>query len=439
MPPTGPRSSGRPVLRRAELEASARVYARADAVIAVYGMGLTQHQLGVESVQMVVNLLLLRGNIGKPGAGICPVRGHSNVQGQRTVGITEKPDLVPRAKLKELYGFDPPAETGLNTVEACEAIVAGRIRAFVGLGGNFVRAVPETRLVEEAWGGMRLTVQIATKLNRSHLFHGEEAYLLPCLGRIEIDRQATGAQAVSMEDSTTCIHGSWGQVEPASPHLLSEPRIVAELAKAVLEPNPRIDWDAWVGDYARIREAIEATYPEPFKDFNKRLFKPGGFPRPIPARDRTWKTKTGKANFTVPTALTADGIDVYDRRPEVLRLITLRSNDQFNTTVYGYDDRFRGIRGTREVVLMNAADMVRLGLAEGEVVGLETAAEDGIERRVSGLRVTGYNVPEGCCAGYYPELNVLIPLWHHAKTSKVPAAKSVPVLVRKGAAAPGAG
>ncbi|MBM6592455.1 FdhF/YdeP family oxidoreductase [Microvirga pudoricolor] len=418
-------------LRRAEIEAAGRVYARSEAVIGVYGMGLTQHQLGVQTVQMLVNLLLLRGNIGKPGAGICPVRGHSNVQGQRTVGITEKPALVPNEKLKELYGFEPPQENGLNTVEACEAILKGEVLAFVGLGGNFVRAIPETRLMEEAWGRMRLTVQVATKLNRSHLVHGEIAYLLPCLGRIEYDRQATGEQAVSMEDSTTCIHGSWGQVEPASTHLLSEPRIVAELAKATLPPNPRIDWDAWVGDYARIRDAIEATYPDQFKDFNKRLFKPGGFPRPVAARYRTWKTETGKANFKVPEALTADGIDIYDKKPEALRLITLRSNDQFNTTVYGYDDRFRGIRGTRDVVLMNTADMQRFGLAEGDIVRLETAVDDGVERQVGGLRVTAYNVPEGCCGGYYPELNVLIPLWHYARESKVPAAKSVPVLVRR--------
>ncbi len=246
---------------------------------------------------------------------------------------------------------------------------------------------------------MRLTVQIATKLNRSHLFHGEVAYLLPCLGRIEIDRQATGAQAVSMEDSTTCIHGSRGPGRAGvAASALRAPDRRRSWRRRRSTPIPEVDWDAWVGDYARIREAIEATYPEPFKDFNKRLFKPGGFPRPIPARHRTWKTKTGKANFTVPTALTADGIDVYDRRPEVLRLITLRSNDQFNTTIYGYDDRFRGIRGTREVVLMNARrhGAARPGRGRGRRPGdrrggrgrasRERPAGDGVQRARRVLR-----------------------------------------------------
>jgi molybdopterin-dependent oxidoreductase alpha subunit len=419
-------------LTRGAMEAAAAVYAQCDAVLGIYGMGMTQHRAGVENVQMIVNLLLLRGNIGKPGAGICPVRGHSNVQGQRTVGITEKPELVPLDKLAEQYGFSPPREKGLNTVEACEGIIAGRVRAFVGLGGNFVRAVPEREQVEAAWRKLRLTVQIATKLNRSHLVHGEISYVLPCRGRIELDEQASGPQAVSMEDSTGCMHGSLGLHPPASPHLLSEPAIVAGIAKATLAPNPKVDWNGWVADYSRIRDAIAETYPDIFHDFNARMWQPGGFHRPLGPRQRKWPTKTGKANFIAPESLSEDeDIERPDDDRTILQLITLRSNDQFNTTIYGYDDRFRGIHGTRMVLLMHRNDIDRLNLRAGEIVALTTAAGDGVHREVRGLRVVAYDLPEGCCAGYYPECNPLIPLWHHAKGSKVPAAKAIPVRVEK--------
>jgi molybdopterin-dependent oxidoreductase alpha subunit len=420
-------------LSRQSLEAVATAYAASQRCLGIYGMGVTQHRNGVENVQMIVNLLLLRGNIGKPGTGVCPVRGHSNVQGQRTVGITEKPELVPNDKLRELYGFEPPQRKGLNTVEACEGILSGAVRAFVSLGGNFVRAVPDHGRIEPAWRRQRLTVQILTKLNRTCLIHGQVSYILPCLGRIEIDRQATGAQAVSTEDSTACIHGSKGQAHPAGPHLLSEVRIVAELAKASLAiANSRVDWDRWVGDYSLIRDAIERTYPKRFHDFNQRMFKPGGFHRPLAARERKWNTETGKANFIAPEGLSADP-DVESDDPRVLRMFTLRSNGQFNTTVYSHDDRFRGIYGTRHVILMHRDDMRRLELEEGDIVTASCAAErDGEEpRRVGGLRVTPYNVPPGACAGYYPECNPLVPLWHHAKGSKVPAVKSVPVRLVK--------
>ncbi len=418
-------------LTRTALAQAARTYGRARSAMGVYGMGLTQHCMGVETVQVLVNLLLLRGNIGRPGAGICPVRGHSNVQGQRTVGITEKPELVPSDKLKALYGFEPPQEKGLNTVEACEGILDGSVRAFVALGGNFIRAVPETVLMEAAWRKLRLTVQVSTKLNRNHVIHGEIAYILPCLGRIEIDAQPGGRQAVTMEDSTACIHGSKGYAEPASRHLLSEPRIVAGIAKATLAPNPRIDWDRWAGDYASVRDAIEATYPSEFKDFNARMWQPGGFRRPIPAAGRVWRTPSGKAHFVTPRGLSADP-DTEQADPEVMRLITMRSNDQFNTTIYGYDDRFRGVKGTRMVLFMNRRDIERLGLRDSQTVDLVGAADDGVERRVAGFRVVAYDVPEGCIGGYYPECNPLIPLWHHAERSKVPAAKSVPVRIRAG-------
>jgi molybdopterin-dependent oxidoreductase alpha subunit len=381
---------------------------------------------------MVVNLLLLRGNIGKPGAGICPVRGHSNVQGQRTVGISEKPELVPLDRLRELYSFEPPRWTGMNTVEACEGIIGGSVKAFVGLGGNFIRAVPETAAMEHAWPKLRLSVQISTKLNRNHLIPGEVSYILPCLGRIEVDQQASGPQAVSVEDSTACIHGSRGIAEPASKSLLSEPAIVAGIAKAALPPSTKVPWNDWVADYRRIRSAIEATYPDMFKDFNRRLFEPGGFHRPLPARDRVWKTKTGKANFITPRSLDENpDTEAAPEKKDVLQLVTVRSNDQFNTTIYGYHDRFRGVKGTRMVLFMHPVDVERHGLAEGDTVTLRTAVDDGVERHVNGFRVTTYSIPEGCCAAYYPECNPLIPLWHHAERSKVPAAKSVPVRISR--------
>ena len=422
-------------LTRGAMEAAASVYAHANRVIGIYGMGLTQHRKGVETVQMLVNLLLLRGNMGKTGAGICPVRGHSNVQGQRTVGITEKPELVPLDKLEQQFGFKAPREKGLNTVEACEKVLSGGVRAFIGLGGNFVRAIPERGRMEPAWRKLRLTVQVATKLNRSHLIHGDVAYLLPCIGRIEQDQQASGPQAVTIEDSTSCIHGSLGMQPPASSHLLSEPAIIAGIAKATLPFNPRIDWDAWVADYGQVREAIAETYPENFHDYNDRMWQPGGFHRHLAARHREWKTKTGKANFIVPAGLETDP-DATPADRDVLRLITLRSNDQFNTTIYGYNDRFRGIHGTRMVVLMHRNDIDRLELRQGDQVSLVTVANDGVDRRLGGLSVVAYDIPEGCCAGYYPECNVLVPLWHHAERAKVPAAKSVPVRIVKHAQQP---
>jgi molybdopterin-dependent oxidoreductase alpha subunit len=420
-------------LARIDLEQAARTYAGANAVIGVYGMGLTQHRQGVLNVQMLSNFLLLRGNIGKPGAGICPVRGHSNVQGQRTVGITEKPELAPLDKLKERYGFEPPRKKGLTTVETCKGVLDGSVKAFIGLGGNFVRAVPETVRVEAAWRRLRLTVQVATKLNRSHVMHGEVAYLLPCLGRIEIDRQASGPQIVSTEDSTGHMHASHAVAEPASPQLRSEVAIVAGLAKATLPPNEKLRWDEWVGDYASIRNEIARVFNQTFHDFNARFETPGGFARPIPARDRVWKTETRKANFIVPESLVADPdapSDVDGPDGDVLRLMTLRSDDQFNTTVYGNDDRFRRVKGTRRVLLMNPDDIARLGFEEGSVVTAVTAVDDGVPREVAGLTLKAYALPRGAVGGYYPELNPLIPLWHHAKESQVPAAKSIPIRLR---------
>jgi len=417
-------------LTRGALEAAARVYAKSSKVLGIYGMGLTQHRKGVENVQMLVALLLLRGNLGKPGAGICPVRGHSNVQGQRAVWITEKPELAPLDKLGEMFGFEPPREKGVDSTEMVEGVLKGEIRAVMQLGGNLVRSLPELGLLEPAWRRLRLTVMITTKLNRSHLIHGEVAYLLPCLSRIEVDRQASGPQTVSMEDSTSCIHASRGMRAPASQHLRSEPAIIAGIAKATLPHNPRVDWDGWVGDYSRIRDLLAETFPKWYADYNRRMWEPGGFHRPNPASKRQWETKTGKANFFPPESLEANPDMSFEGR-DVLNLVTLRSNDQFNTTIYGYDDRFRGIHGTREVVMMHRNDMARLGLQERERVTLATVAHDGVVREVSGLQVVPYDIPEGCIGGYYPECNPLVPVWHRAEGSHVPAAKSIPVRVRK--------
>ncbi len=417
-------------LSRARIEDFAKTYSEARAVLAIYGMGLTQHVAGVQNVQMLVNLQLLRGNIGKPGAQICPVRGHSNVQGQRTVGITEKPDLAPLDKLAELYDFEPPRREGLTTVRACEAMIAGKVKGFVALGGNFPRAAPDLRRVEAAWRALPLTVSIATKLNRSHVVHGKAAYLLPCLGRIEVDEQASGPQAVSMEDSLAHFHGSRGQVKPASPHLKSEPAIVAGIAKASLPPNPRVPWDAWVADYGRVRAAIERTWPATFEGLNEKMFHPGGIPRPLAARERKWTTRSGKANFIVPHQLFAGDAASFGT-DGVLQLITLRSNGQFNTTIYSDEDRFRGVKGGRMVVFMNPADMAKLGFAADDTVDLACALEPERERAVRGFRVAPYDIPEGCIGAYYPEANPLVPLTHHDSKALTPAYKATPVRVSR--------
>jgi molybdopterin-dependent oxidoreductase alpha subunit len=415
-------------LSRAELEAAGDIYCDADNVIGVYGMGVTQHVGGSETIGMIVNLLLMRGNMGREGAGISPVRGHSNVQGQRTVGITEKPELGPTPeRLKTLFQVEAPTEKGWDTVESCRQIIAGTAQGFIQLGGNFLRAVPEHAKMKEGWARLPIAVHIATKLNKSHLTPSKETWLLPCLGRLEEDWQETGRQAVTMEDSFSHIYGSIGKATPASRHLLSEPAIVAGLAKAVLPENLNVPWDKWVGNYGLVRTAIENTWPDKFANYNERMFEPGGFWKGNPAAHRKWETESGKAEFNVPRAMNAAGFADAEGR---FRLVTLRSNDQFNTTVYGYDDRFRGIKGTRHVAMMNARDIAAFGLTDGDTITLESDAEDGVERVSEPLRIVEYNIPAGCIGGYYPELNCLIPVEHHALDSHVPAGKTVPVRVR---------
>ena len=413
-------------LRREDLETVGDMYCKAEKTIGIYGMGLTQHVHGSDSIGMLVNLLLMGGHIGRPGTGICPVRGHSNVQGQRTVGISEKPELVPLDRLSELFAFDPPEDTGMTTVDVVQGVIDGTVRGFIGLGGNFARAIPDQHQADPAWARLDLNVQIATKLNRSHVLVGDGAWLLPCLVRAERDRQRTGPQAVSMEDSLSHIHGSMGRRPPASRHLLSEPAIIAGIAKATLPPKPQVKWDDWVGDYARIRDLIEATYPDQFRDFNDRLFQAGGFYRGNSARRRDWQTDSGKAQFTKPQGLSALG---EEPGQGVFTLITLRSNDQFNTTIYDFHDRLRGLEGDRMIVLISRPEMERTGLAEGQRVTLVSAVEDGVTRRIEGLSVVPYDLPPGCVAAYYPETNPLVPLAWHDRASKTPAYKGAPVRI----------
>lgn len=422
-------------LREADIRAAAEIYISSERVIGVYGMGLTQHTHGSLNIGLLVNLLLLRGNIGRPGSGCCPVRGHSNVQGQRTVGIAEKVKLVPVDKLKALFHFDPPDKDGMTIVEAVEGLLQDQVKGFVCLGGNLLRAVPDQQRMEQVWPRQELTVMVSTKLNRSHLFPGKHAFILPCLGRSEQDIQATGNQAVSVEDSFSMIHGSTGHRDPASEHLKSELSIIAGIARATLPPNPHVKWDEWEADYSKVRDLIEATYPDDFRDFNQRMFEPGGFYRGNPAHERVWKTDAGKALFTTPDRLDSLG---FEDRPGRYRLITLRSNDQFNTTIYGYSDRFRGIEGTRDVLLMNPDDIDAAGFKEGQVVRLVTDLDDGVDRSKGGLKLTPFDIPSGTVASYYPECNVLVPISHHDLDSKTPASKSIPVRIEPDQAGTGA-
>ena len=413
-------------LTEADLRKAGEVYIGAKNVIGVYGMGLTQHSHGALNVAMLVNLLLLRGNIGREGAGCCPVRGHSNVQGQRTVGIAEKTKLVPMDKLKELFDFDPPTKDGMTIVDAVKGLMSGKVRAFISLGGNLVRAVPDQKEMERVWAEQELVVMVSTKLNRSHLFPAKCAYILPCLSRTEIDEQASGIQSVTTEDSFSHISGSVGKRTPASKELKSELAIVAGISKSLIPPHPKLKWDNWTADYGLVRDLIEYSYPEDFKDYNARMFEPGGFYRGNSAHERKWKTPEKKAVFTTPDRLNALSFSDMSGR---FRLVTIRSNDQFNTTIYGYSDRFRGVEGTRDVVLMCDDDIRSAGLSDGQEVTLVSDFEDGISRSLAGLKVRKHDLPRGTIAAYYPECNVLNSIDHHDQLSKTPASKAIPVRI----------
>ncbi len=413
-------------LTEAALRDAAQVYIEAETAIGVYGMGLTQHTHGALNIAMLVNLLLLRGNIGKAGAGCCPVRGHSNIQGQRTVGIAEKAHLVPLDKIDALFGITSPRDDGMPIVDAVEALIVGRVEAFISLGGNLLRAVPDQKRMEQAWAAQALTVMVSTKLNRSHLFPGRHAYILPCLGRFEADEQASGNQTVTTEDSFSMISGSIGDRKPVSALVKSELAIVTGIAKAIVAPNPLLKWDEWTADYGLVRDLIEETYPDDFRDFNKRMYDAGGFYRGNGAHERVWETESGKAVFTTPGQLNSLG---FQDAPGRYRLTTMRSNDQFNTTIYGLSDRFRGIEGTRDVLLMNPEDIAEEGLSDGQIVRMTTDIDDGVDRHLGGLTLTAYRIPSGTVASYYPECNVLVPIGHHDTLSKTPASKSIPVRI----------
>ncbi|MFP7722722.1 FdhF/YdeP family oxidoreductase [Lysobacter sp. A3-1-A15] len=434
-------------LSRAQLEGAARVYIDSPATILCWGMGITQHRRSVATIQMLMNLLLLRGNIGRPGAGPCPVRGHSNVQGDRTMGIHEKPDPVLLDRLGEAFGFTPPRADGLDTIGAIEAMRDGRATVFFAMGGNFAAATPDSAQTHAALRRCALTVHVATKLNRSHLVHGRDALILPCLGRTEIDVQAGGPQAVTVEDSMSMVHLSAGMNPPASGHLLSEPAIVARLAEATL-PRSRTPWRWLVEDYDRIRERI-ARVVDGFEDFNARVRVPGGFHLRHPARHLEFPTASGRAGFYVHPLVddsaqaAGAGAGAGTRKCEArttapFKLTTLRSHDQYNTTVYGLDDRYRGVHGERRVCFANAEDLAALGMADGERVDITSVWHDG-ERTVRGFLLVAYDIPRGCLASYFPETNPLVPLDSHAERARTPTSKSIPVrLARAGAPEPSA-
>jgi molybdopterin-dependent oxidoreductase alpha subunit len=411
---------------RAQMEQAGETYSTAKAVLALYGMGITQHVQGWQSLGALVNLMLLRGNVGKPGAGVQSIRGHSNVQGQRTVGITEKPELAPLDKYRELFGFEPPWQEGCNVVRFLEALLKGEMKGFVALGGNLARAVPDYDRIKQVWPQMELTVNIVTRLNVTTLLPGQSAWILPCLARAEEDVQAGGPQQVSMEDTFSHVYGSIGKRTPASPHLKSETAIVCGLAKATSPEHPLQRWDEWTGDYRKIRALIAKTFPDQFHDMEARMNQAGGFYRGNAAHERIWKTPSGKAEFTTPTTLDATELEA---KPGRYKLITVRSNDQFNTTVYGYSDRLRGIEGERDILMMSPRDIAEAGLKDGQRVALVTDLDDGVTRRVEGLKLIPYDIPLGTVGGYMPELNTLVPLSRHDALSMTPANKGTPVRV----------
>ena len=408
---------------RDDIAAAADVFARSERTITCWGMGLTQHRNAVANIQEIVNLHLLRGQIGTPGAGVCPVRGHSNVQGDRTVGIWERPRPEFLDALGRAFAFEPPRRHGYDTVETIRAMHAGRVKVLFALGGNFLQATPDTEYTAAALRQCRLTAHVSIKPSRAHLVTGEQALILPCLGRAERDVQASGEQLVSTENSMGVVQMSRGVLAPASEQLLSEPTIVARLARATLGTRGTADWEWLVADYDRIRDAIERVIPG-FDRYNERVRAPGGFYLPNRARVREFLTPTGKANFTVHPLPRAE------LAPGQLMLTTVRSHDQFNTTIYGLNDRYRGIHGGRRVLFMNAADIRERGLDDGSVVDI-TSHFDGERREARRFRVVEYDIPRGCAAAYFPEANVLVAAGSVAEKSNTPASKSIVVSVAR--------
>ncbi len=412
-------------LSQKAIESAAAVYAHARNVIVCYGMGITQHARGTSNVQQIANLLLLRGNIGRQGAGIAPIRGHSNVQGDRTVGITEIPNDALLDGMERAFGFRPRETKGHNAVEAMEAIIAGHSKALICLGGNLPVAMSDHKVTFAAMRKLDLVVHIATKLNRSHLLAAKTSLILPCLGRTDLDTQASGPQAVTVEDSMSMVHASRGFLKPPGDMVRSEPAIIAGIAKATLGTRHGIAWDGLKGDYDRIRDKIEAVFPD-FFDFNTRVRKHGGFRLDVAASFRRWNTTSGKANLLVAPGLREDPALAGKH---ALILTTIRSHDQYNTTVYGLDDRYRGVFGRRDVVFMSVEDLARRSLADGDRIDIRGLIGDEPSHLISGLTAVAYDIPIGCVAGYYPEMNALMSLSHFDRQSGTPSYKGVPVVV----------
>ncbi|QJI29524.1 FdhF/YdeP family oxidoreductase [Pseudomonas sp. ADAK18] len=410
-----------------DIELAARMYRKAKRVIMCWAMGVTQHTHSVLTVQEIINVQLLRGNIGRPGAGLSPVRGHSNVQGDRTMGINElaPPEFIDA--LEARFDFKVPRKHGHNTILAIEAMEEGRSKVFIGLGGNFAQATPDSPRTHEALRKCELTVHIATKLNRSHLVTGRDALILPCLGRTDIDMQQEGPQGVTVEDTFSMVHISHGQLKPKSALMRSEPAIIAGIANATLGKHP-IDWLWTVADYGRIRDLIADTIPG-FEDFNTKLLHPGGFHLGNAAAERIWHTATGKAMFVpseLPEHLIPEGVRNLDVKPDLI-LQTLRSHDQYNTTLYGLDDRYRGVYGMREVLFVNEQDIRRLGYEPGQKVDMVSLWGDGRERRVTGFTLIAYDIPTGQAAAYYPETNPLVPLGSYGDRTFTPTSKFISI------------
>ncbi|MFT2019772.1 FdhF/YdeP family oxidoreductase [Streptomyces sp. 796.1] len=408
-------------LSRAEVLAAARIYREADRTIMSWCLGITQHEHGVDTVREIVNLLLLRGNLGREGAGPSPVRGHSNVQGNRTCGIDHRPSPEFLDRLAEVCAIHPPRAHGLDTVATIKAMHAGTVKVFVGMGGNFALAAPDTAYTAAALRSCELTVQVSTKLNRSHLVHGRRALILPCLGRTEKDHQAGGVQRTSVEDSMSMVHLSVGMKRPASPHLLSEPAIIAGMARAAL-PDSATPWEWYIEDYDRIRDTM-AQVLDGFEDFNRRVRLPLGFRIKQPARELVFRTPSGRAEFS--TAPLPDVIPA----PGTLALGTMRSHDQWNTTIYSHDDRYRGIKNLRTLIFMNGDDLRERGIEQFDPVDITSTAKDGTQRHLTGYLAIPYDIPRGCAAGYMPEMNVLCALGDYSTQSDQPLMKHVRITV----------
>ncbi len=418
-------------LTRQDIEQITDIYASNKKVIFTWAMGITQHKHSVATIQELVNVLLLRGNIGKAGAGACPVRGHSNVQGNRTVGINEKPSKAFLDALDQHYGFKTPRRNGLNTVDSLHAMLSGKAKVFIALGGNFAAATPDTTRTYQALQQCDLTVQISTKLNRSHVITGKQALILPCLGRTEIDRQKSGEQCITVEDSMSMVHSSTGQNEPASIHLRSETAIVAGIAK-VSVGEEIVNWTSLLNDYQLIREDISKVLPD-FYDYNQRIKVGRGFHLENKAALRQWQTSASKATFSsalLPDKLAHEVAKEFTDKA-ILTLQTLRSHDQYNTSIYGMDDRYRGITGERRVIFVNVDDMLQQKLSNGDKVKITTVSNDNIVRSITDFKVVEYNIPQGCAAAYYPETNPLVPLESTADGCGTPTYKSIAISIEK--------